>query len=436
MNNSSETAELTSGRREAALAASASLGLTASSTEACVAASRGLIVQLGLTVFLSMLPVTMLVPVLRELVAERFGGSTGWAHAFMSINLVGGLLAAPLGAWLGDRCNARRAVAAGALALDGVMLALMYAAARWQPSLGVLMALRFVEGAAHVTAISALMALAGDWADPQQRGRVMGAVGASLMFGTAIGTPLGGRLGKTNADAVLLVGAVLCAAALAMCLRLREPPRHRQPTTMRETLLTLRSFPRLWVPYVYAFIDRFCVGVLISTFILYLGNVMAMTPERIGGLMAAFLLPFAALCYPAGRLTDRFGRALPMCAGSLLFGVVYAGYGMVSQSGLLVLMLLSGLFSAMMFAPNLAMCSDLAPPGHRAAAFAGFNMAGSLGFLCGPVLGGVLLAWFSPRMPEVSAYRTTFVVTGMTEVLCAIVSIPWLLALRRKGLTR
>ena len=125
-----------------------------------------------------------------------------------------------------------------------------------------------------------------------------------------------------------------------------------------------------------------------------------------------------------------------MCVGSLGFGLVYALYGFVPIVWLPAAMIASGVLSAIMFAPNLAMCSDLAPPERRATAFAGFNMAGSLGFLAGPVAGGLIAALLSDRLSTVATYRTTFVLIGMTEVLCALLTLPLLLRLRRSGQTR
>lgn len=399
-------------------------------------ATRRLVLTLAFVLFLTMLPVTMLVPVLRELVTTRFHGSTFWTHAFMSINLVGGLVAAPFGAWLADRHWGRRPVFIFAAALDATLLGLMYACARWQPSLSLLLTLRFLEGAAHLTSLSTLMALAGDWSGPGRGGRVMGVIGAALIFGTAFGTPLGGRIGQENPAFVLLLGAIICVVAAMLGLRLHEAPSRRTPASLSDTLLLLNRCPRLTTAYLFGFIERLCVGVIVSTFILYLGEVHRLEPARKGLLMALFLFPFAILCYPMGRLTDRWGRAIPMAVGGIAFGLVYALYGMVSGPWLVMLMLLSGVLSAVMFAPNLAMCADLAPPDQKAAAFAGFNMAGSLGFLCGPLLGGTLMSALAPRLGAVAAYQTTFAITGAIVVLCAAGSLPRLLTLRRQRLTR
>ncbi|QOJ13152.1 MAG: MFS transporter [Planctomycetia bacterium] len=386
----------------------------------------------GVVLFLTMLPVAMLVPVLKGLVADRFATTPFWSHSFMSVNMIGALLAAPLaGPWI-DRAPRRRPILVLLLIANAATLALMSVA----DTFWMLLVVRFVEGAFHILAVTTLMAIAADWAPPARRGRFMGMIGAALIFGTASGSPLGGIVGRSNPVLVLWVGAALALAAalLALCV-VRDPP-ERRPAPLRSVRALLRDHPPLWVPLAYAFIDRFCVGVIVSSFVLYLGEVAHLSRPQVGGLLALFLFPFALLCYPAGRLADRIGRVLPMCVGSVLFGVVYALYGVVSPGGLWGLMLASGVLSALMFAPNLAMCADLTPPAQRASAYAGFNFAGSLGFLCGPLAGGAMLAAIGDSLPRVEAYAWTFAAAGSTEVLCALLTLPALLRLRRMGLVR
>ena len=118
----------------------------------------------------------------------------------------------------------------------------------------------------------------------------------------------------------------------------------------------------------------------------------------------------------------------------MAFGVVFATYGLWSPGLLVVAMVISGVLSAAMFAPNLALCADLSPRELSATAFAGFNMAGSLGFLCGPLLGGTLCTILLSAAGDASGYRITLGLAGASEVLCALITLPMLLRLRRRGL--
>ena len=392
-----------------------------------------IVAPVGLSVFLTMLPVTMLVPVLKEIVADRFAVSTFWTHSFMSINLVGAVVAALLAGIFADRLGRRKPLLLAAILADGLLLWGMGMTSRFP----VFMLLRFFEGMAHILALTSLMAMASDWAGPNRRGRMMGVVGACLIFGTTVGAPLGGTIGRTAPHLVFPIGALIAfAMGLVVILSVRECGARRRGTTIHQIREMFARHRALSVPYLYAFIDRFCVGVVITTFVLYLRNVLSLAPHQIGMMMACFMLPFAALCYPAGRLIDRVGRIWPMAVGSIAFGLVFATYGLWSPQQLVAIMVLSGVLSAVMFAPNLALCADLAPKGGSTTAFAGFNIAGSLGFLCGPLVAGVLCMILLPLLGDENGYRMVLAVSGGTEVVCALATLPLLLRLRRAGATR
>lgn len=382
---------------------------------------------LASAIFLIMLPVTMVVPVLKDLLRDRFGASIFQSHLFMVINMVGGVIAAPIGAVISDRLGRRGPVLIAALLSHVAILSLMAWATLRDPSLSLLLTLRFLDGAAHLTVLTSLMALAGDGAPGGQRGRTMGLIGGSLMFGTAFGTPLGGRLGEGNPALVFQLGAVLIFISLCLvAFLLRGNGKPSRGPGLSAALSLVRRNKSLLFPYAFSFVDRFCVGVIISSFIFYLRDFLDLKPGRIGGLLAIFLIPMSLLCYPMGKLSDRIGRMWPLCLGSIGFGLVMATYGWLSLPWLMVAMLLSGVLSAIMFPPNLALCSDWAPAGQRATAFAGFNMAGSLGFMCGPLFGAACLTYLQPRVGELAAYQTTFLLSGLAVVACVIVSLPWM----------
>jgi len=104
----------------------------------------------------------------------------------------------------------------------------------------------------------------------------------------------------------------------------------------------------------------------------------------------------------------------------VLFGVVFAMYGRVSMAALPGLMVLSGVLSALMFAPNLMLTSEVA---RRAGdgIFGAFQIAGSVGFLIGPALGGVLVSVLRDEAGAVQ-YNTIFTLVGVLECVLALAS--------------
>jgi MFS family permease len=391
-------------------------------------------VTLGAIVFTLMIPVTMLVPALKQLIDIQFNAGPFWTHSFMSINMIGAIVASPLIASLADHGGRRKRVIGWALLLDAACLCSM----SLMPSLAGVLAVRFLEGAAHILALTTLMALAASCAEPNRRGRMMGVIGASMMCGTACGTRLGGFVWQMTGHWMFVFAGLISALAAAAVLAFVVEPTSGKSgrSSVSEALSLVRREPRLLVPYAYSFADRLCVGVVITTLVLFFAEIHDQKPGEISRLLFLFLGPFALLIYPAGRLVDRIGTSLPICAGTLAFGVVFALYGLIPIDGLWIAMLASGVLSALMFAPNLALCAELSSVERRGTAYAGFNAAGSLGMLLGPLMGGGVFILASRFSGSPTAYQVTFIVTGAVEVLCALITLPFLLRLRREGTIR
>ena len=388
---------------------------------------------LGVLALLIMAPVTMPVPVLRELVQDRFGVSELLTSLFMSINMVGALLAAPLAGMLADRLGRRRALLVGALAVD----ALCFAAMTQAVSFPVFMTLRFFEGCAHITALSILLTLASQALPPDRRGRAMGLVGGSMMLGVALGAPFGGLLGSAGPLVPLQAGAlVLLLAALAATLVGRDRGAADERPGLREILAALRAHPAILVPLAFAFADRFTVGFFTTTFSLFLRRIFDLPPAQIGLAIAVFMIPFALLSYPFGRLAEKRSTVALLCGGSLLYGIGTACVGFVTPDLLHPLMLVIGVTAAVMFVPSMLMTIQLAPDAVRSTALGAFNAAGSLGFILGPATGGAISQFVAERSDWLTGYRAAFAAAGASEVLCVALALPFLLWLRRAGRVR
>ena len=384
----------------------------------------GRVALLGILALLTLVPVTLPVPVLRELVQERFGVSDLLTSLFMSINMVGAVLAAPVAGALADRFGQRHRLAAAALAID----ALCFLALARAESFALFMAIRFVEGCAHILALSMILSLAASAAPEARRGRVMGLVGGGMLLGVAFGAPLGGLLGREDAVTPLLGGAALAAlAALLAASALRE---HGEGAVRRPGLSEIARLVRadrlLLAPLAFAFADRFTVGFFTTTFSLYLRSIHDVSAMRIGILIFVFMLPFALLSYPLGRLAERTSRAVLLCGGSLAYGIGTASLGLWSPDRLALLMAGLGATAAVMFVPSLLMTTQLAAAEVRSTALGAFNAAGSLGFIVGPVTGGLVSQGVAAVTDWETGYRAAFVVAGTSEVLLAIAVFPLL----------
>lgn len=372
-----------------------------------------------------LIPVTLPVPVLRVLVHERFGVSEFETSLFMSVNMLGAVLAAPLAGALADRWGQRRAILLWALLLDAVCFFLLMSPVPFPVFMGV----RFFEGAAHITALSMLLSIASTSVSSEHRGRALGVVGAGLLLGVALGAPIGGSLGHTDPLRPLLAGGLLLVVTMVVAFLflkdadLRDDSEESASGGLR---LALRREPRLLIPLLFAFADRFTVGFYTTTFSLFLSRVYDLGPQQIGLLIAAFMLPFAVLSYPFGLLSERTSRVGLLAIGSLLYGLGTASLVLWTPSQLPVVMAAIGISAAVMFVPTMVLTTEYASDALRSTALSAFNAAGSLGFIIGPIVGGLITQAFGSDGDWLAGYRAAFGVAGGFEIALVFLALPFL----------
>lgn len=110
-----------------------------------------------------------------------------------------------------------------------------------------------------------------------------------------------------------------------------------------------------------------------------------------GGVLSTIFAVMQFLCAPLlGHLSDRFGRR-PVLLVTL--AIVMADYALLGLAGTIALLVaaraLGGLASATQSTASAAM-ADLSPPDKRAQGFGLIGAAFGLGFIAGPLLGGLL----------------------------------------------
>ncbi|MCX2817910.1 MFS transporter [Haladaptatus sp. F3-133] len=284
---------------------------------------------------------------------------------------------------------------------------------------GAVLGIRFVQGAATVgsfsLALTTLMDLGGG------HGRNMGAAGVAIGAGVGFGAPVGGFVYETGTLTPLYLASALLgiAAVLAFTVEDRVPTGERG---IRRAVRRLSDTPAVAVPYAFGFVDRLTAGffALVGTF--YFRETFVLGPAETGVTLAFFFAPFALLQYPLGRLSDRVGRVPPVVVGSLVYGVaVFLVVLTPTLTEARAAMLAVGVLGALVAPATMALVTDLSPEDGRGAAMAGFNVAGSLGFLAG-VVGGTALV-------EAYGYTVAFGVVGGAEVVIAVLALPFLLRL-------
>ncbi|HVS04589.1 MAG TPA: MFS transporter [Candidatus Dormibacteraeota bacterium] len=117
--------------------------------------------------------------------------------------------------------------------------------------------------------------------------------------------------------------------------------------------------------------------------------------------------------YPAGRLSDRFGRAPLMIGGLVVASLAIAAFALPLSIGwLIALRFIQGLGAAAFRPGARAAVADLVPEGERGIAYGWLAGADMAGLIVGPALGGVL---------AVFGRATVFEATGLAVLLAAAV---------------
>ncbi|MEF8828315.1 MAG: MFS transporter [Haloarcula sp.] len=377
---------------------------------------------LALVVWAVILAQTLLYPGV-DLLVRALGAGTrlGASTWFLAAEFLAFVLAVGLWGAASDAAGRRRPfVIGGALAgaAGYVTLAVLGAS---QPPFWLVLVVRFLQGVATVGAFSLAMSMLADLEGGH--GQNMGAAGIAIGLGTALGAPLGGQLYSLGPFVPLwaAAGLLVTVGLLALATVDRAPPGDRKG--LRDAFVQLRTTPSLSVPYAFGFADRLTAGFFALVGTLYFRTEFGLSPAATGLTLALFFAPFALLQYPFGRLSDRIGRTLPIVAGSALYGVSVLGVGAApSLASARAGMVAIGLLGALMAPATMALVVDLAESDQRGVAMAGFNAAGSLGFLAG-VVGGGLVA-------ELFGYDAAFAFAGGTEIMLALVALPAFLKLQ------
>lgn len=131
----------------------------------------------------------------------------------------------------------------------------------------------------------------------------------------------------------------------------------------------------------------------------HLAQVDAAEAARIGAWIGATYGLFQILLMPAvGNLGDRFGRRPVFLVSLFAFGIDFLLMGLAPHIGWLFIgRAIAGGLGAV-FGPANAAMADMSSPEERAASFGKVGAAFGLGFIFGPVIGG-LLGDFGPRVP-------------------------------------
>jgi MFS family permease len=181
----------------------------------------------------------------------------------------------------------------------------------------------------------------------------------------------------------------------------------------------------LTVAYVFSFVDRYILGLLIEP----IKADLQLSDTQIGLLLGpAFAIFYATMGLPLGWLADRKRRTWIVGVGVALWSAATAASGMAKNFGHLFIARMSvGVGEATLSPCTMSMISDSFPKERRARPIAFYTMALSVGAGIASLVSAGVLQWAKtvtsielPFFGVVEPWQFTFIIVGLPGLLLAL----------------
>lgn len=327
----------------------------------------------------------IVLPIL-PLYSERHGATPLQATLLVAVFSLAQFVFAPIWGRLSDRVGRKPLLV---LSLVGTALgSLLTGLAN---SLLVLYVARAFDGASGGSASIAQAAVA-DMAEPQDRPRLMGLIGAAFGLGFVLGPALGASAGHFGARAPFFVAAVLAGAnAIAAAVRLRETRVVRSHKEVRADRGNRWASVRPGL--VMAFVATAAFSAFEATFSLFGDERFALDTREVGLAFTAIGLALALVhIRVAPRVVHAIGSTKALAVGVLLTGMGLVVLAPAQSLWLAALALLFVCVGAGCSSTALnSWIAERAHPGERGSSFGALQSAQAMARIVGPGAGGLAL---------------------------------------------
>lgn len=316
---------------------------------------------------------------------------------------------------LSDRLRRRKPIALAGYALAAIAKPLIGLSSAWPGVLGARLLDRLGAGSRSAPR-DALIAAS---ADEASRGKAFGLEGVGDNLGAFVGPLIAVALllfWSFDLRAIFYLALVPGLLALLMVLFVRERPIKHQAGAKID--VGLRRMPAAYHRYLVATL-LFGFGNSSNAFLILRIKDLGASLVTTILIYAAFNLVAALVSYPAGALSDRFGRRNMLLISFAIFLVAYLGFALATDLAFAAaLFVLYGAYQGMFRAAGKALASDLAPVALRASGIGWYGTAvGLSGLIAG--LGGGLL-WDHVGPAAVFIYGAVFAVIGAGALLVLV----------------
>jgi MFS family permease len=316
--------------------------------------------------------------------------------------------------WLSDKTQKRKSIALVGYTIAAIAKPLTGLATAWPAVLGV----RFLDRLGAGSRSAPRDALIASSVAEENRGKAFGLEGVGDNLGAFLGPLLAVFLLATlqvDIRWIFYLAVIPGLLAVLMVLMVRERPAAAQTPSKND--FGVKHFPKAYWEYLLI-TALFGIGNSSNSFLILQTKDLGVSLETTILIYAAFNLVAALISYPAGYLSDRFGRKNVLLASFAIFFVAYAGFAWTRQVILVAgLFVFYGLYQGIFRAVGKALASDFVPDRLRASAIGWYSATIGLLQLTASIVAGLL--WDKVGHAAVFVYGATFALAGIVALL------PW-----------
>ena len=306
-----------------------------------------------------------------------------------------------LSGWLSDRLGRRKPLVGAGYTLANLVKPLLALANSWPQVFWI----RFADRAAKGFRGAPRDALMADFLDPAQRGAGFGLRQAMDTAGAIIG-PLSAillvRAFAGNIRDVFWMAAIPGLVSIALVWfgvqEVRRAPKAVAPSG--HAAAPSSSPPRGKLVLILVAVGIFSLGNSSDLFLVLRAQNLGLGAWAAPALGLLFNIIYAALSWPAGKLSDRLPRRWLVVAGYVIYAAVYAGFALLRTPQLVwFLFAIYGTYYSLTEGVIKAWVADLAPPQSRASVFGVLNWVVGVAAFPASFLAGWIWQHYSPAAP-------------------------------------
>lgn len=299
--------------------------------------------------------------------------------------------------WLSDRAGLRRPFVLAGYSLSAIAKPLLALATGWPLVLGARVLDRFGKGL-RSTARDAMLA---ESSRQQHRGRTFGFHRSADQIGAVAGPLLALpllALFDNNFRALFIAAFIPAAFGGVLLFKVTETGRAAGPAKdappppsfrWRDTSPAFRRF--LLITLVFA------LGNSSDVFLILRAKQVGVGTQNILVLFALYNFMTVVSAFPAGRLSDRFGRKKLLTGGLFLFAFIYAGFAFANTPITIWLLFAAyGVHVGINDGLSRAFVVDLVSPEHRGTALGLHATATGITTFAASAIAGFLWSWSGP----------------------------------------